>query len=311
MTRIVPPPAPATATPLLIELLLGDLPLPRFLAEHYLRAPFLRAGTAASLRELADDGLLERLVERSACELTLVRDGVQLALPRPASVAEVLAHEAAGCSLVCRHAERHCPALACLAGSMAHAFHGTVDLHVYRTPAGHHGFGWHYDAEEVFIIQTAGIKDYHLRRNTVVEAPLLEDLPPDLGFARESSPLVTWRLRPGDWLYIPSGWWHRAEAIEPSVSLSLGVMAATPLAVLDHVRARLAASPAWRRRLPPTGWAGAATASAGYLDLLATLADELAREFKDPGILAGFVEARRRDAQRQCHLPELGTLAVV
>lgn len=311
MTRVVPPPTRATRAPLLIELLLGDVPLERFLGEHYLRAPFVGVGGAENLRALADDSLLPRLIEHSSCEVTVVRDGRQLRLPRPASADEARTHEAAGCSLVFRHAERYCPALACLAGSLAHTFHGPVDLHVYRTPASRHGFGWHYDAEEVFIIQTAGIKEYRLRRNTVVDAPLLEDMPADLGFVRETSPVTACRLAPGDWLYIPSGWWHMAAAIEPSVSLSLGVMAATPLAVLDALRARLAASPVWRRRMPPTGWAGTETAIEVSRDLLAPLSAELAHLLTAPGTLSAFVEARRKDAQRQCHLPGRGTMAAV
>lgn len=311
MTRVVPPPQPTTRAPLLVELLLGDVPLERFLAEHYLRAPFVGIGGATSLRTLADDDLPRRLIEQSSCEVTVVRDGRQLALPRPTSADEAKDHEAAGCSLVFRHAERHCPALACLAGSLAHTFHGAVDLHVYRTPAGHHGFGWHYDAEEVFILQAAGSKVYHLRRNTVSEAPPPAELPADPGFARETSPTTSCRLGPGDWLYIPSGWWHVAEAVEPSLSLSAGVMAATPLSVLDWLRARLAAAPAWRRRLPPTGWAGDATTLDLYRDALAPLADELARLLTASETLSGLVEARRRDAQRQCHLPTLGTMAAV
>ena len=35
-------------------------------------------------------------------------------------------------------------------------FAAPVDVHLYCTPAGQPGFGWHYDAEDVFVLQTAG-----------------------------------------------------------------------------------------------------------------------------------------------------------
>ena len=44
---------------------------------------------------------------------------------------------------------------------------GTAHVQLFVTPAETHGFSWHYDAEEVFIVQTAGVKDYLLRENTV------------------------------------------------------------------------------------------------------------------------------------------------
>ena len=40
---------------------------------------------------------------------------------------------------------------------------GTPQVQVFATPAGTHGFGWHYDLEDVFIAQTAGMKDYYFR----------------------------------------------------------------------------------------------------------------------------------------------------
>ena len=42
-----------------------------------------------------------------------------------------------------------------------------IDIHVHCTPAGEHGFGWHYDAEEVFIVLIQGRKEFAVRKNTV------------------------------------------------------------------------------------------------------------------------------------------------
>ena len=44
------------------------------------------------------------------------------------------------------------------------SFHAPVDIQVYLTPDQHQAFGWHYDLEEVFIIQVQGCKEYSLRQ---------------------------------------------------------------------------------------------------------------------------------------------------
>lgn len=41
---------------------------------------------------------------------------------------------------------------------------------------------------------------------------------------RETSPIATARLLPGDWLYVPARWWHVATYLEDSLSSSVGVL---------------------------------------------------------------------------------------
>ena len=127
-----------------------------------------------------------------------------------------------GIGLVIRQAERHDAGLAQLALSFAQDLPGEVHIQVFVS-RGTRGFGWHYDVEDVFIAQTHGIKDYFFRENTVTrEIPAGQlDFEP---FRRQVSPLGTARLLSGDWLYIPSRWWHMAKCIENSLSISLGVL---------------------------------------------------------------------------------------
>jgi ribosomal protein L16 Arg81 hydroxylase len=37
---------------------------------------------------------------------------------------------------------------------------GEVHVQLFVAPAGTHSFGWHYDDEDVYIVQTEGSKDY-------------------------------------------------------------------------------------------------------------------------------------------------------
>src|SRR5262249_23259172 len=170
--------------------------------------------------------------------------------PRPEEARPLLAE---GYTLGIRHAERHDPGLAELADGFRRDFLGAVNVHVYCTPAGRPGFGWHYDAEDVFILQTRGSKEWSLRKNTVNPWPLVETLPADMRHERELMPVLRCTLRAGNWLYIPAGYWHRTEAGDESISLSVGVLSATAVDVYDFLRGRLLGSLRWRQRLPTPG----------------------------------------------------------
>ena len=72
-------------------------------------------------------------------------------------------------------------------------------------------------------------------------------------YEREIMPLVRCELAAGDWLYIPSGYWHMGQSRELALSLAIGVMPRTGIDVLDFVRPRVAGSLLWRQRLPVAG----------------------------------------------------------
>src|SRR4051812_46074598 len=148
---------------LLIEDLLGGRPLAWFMAEHWLRAPLAVPGAAAAQVGRASWDTVERLLGDGECDLLVARDGALRDGGRPGDGGAARALLADGWSLVLRRADRHDAGLADLAAALSEEFHGPINLQVYVTPPGRTSFGWHYDAEEVFIIQTGGAKDYYLR----------------------------------------------------------------------------------------------------------------------------------------------------
>src|SRR5439155_5762415 len=64
------------------------------------------------------------------------------ALPRTEEAAQSLVSD--GYTLLIRHAEQHDEQLAEVAAAFARDFSAPVNIHMYCTPAGHFGFGWHY-----------------------------------------------------------------------------------------------------------------------------------------------------------------------
>jgi ribosomal protein L16 Arg81 hydroxylase len=267
-----------------------------FLSEIYLRKPYSAAQVATPYVPLLTWQILWRVLPRcDAADVLVVRDARLSRGPEPRTREEGEQLFAAGHSLVLRHAERHDAGLAALARGVAAALGGPVAVQLYATPGGHSSFGWHYDAEEVFIVQTAGAKRYLLRENTVRPHPLLGAMPVDQQFEKETSPTLRCDLVPGDWLYVPSGMWHVAKAETDSLSISIGVAALTAMDLYDELRARFAESPSWRRRLPPRG----ATA-----DVIPALREEAARIFGNAEELEAALERLRERRARELAQPE-------
>jgi ribosomal protein L16 Arg81 hydroxylase len=258
---------------------LGDVPLRTFAADYYQKLPYARTGGARDFAALASWESIERVLSAPGADAMVVRKGGRAEGDPPPTAAAAQALVAAGCTVLVRHAERHDEPLAELARGFARDFAAPVNIHVYITPGDSFGFGWHYDAEEVFVLQAAGRKEYSLRKNTVHPWPLEETLPADMHYERELMPLMRCLLAPDDWLYVPSGYWHtaRGAGVETSISLAIGLMPPTAMDVLDVLRQNLPESILWRQRLPILGAASPleeAQRRAAYRDILAMLADD-------------------------------------
>ena len=201
---------------------LGGMPREEFLQRHFQQAPAAHPGSAASAIPYLDWGIIEEVV-RDRPDTLVVRNGKLFSELVP-TFREIRALFGSGCSIVLRRTERHHPKLHELAGAFGRELEGDVSIQLYITPGGYHSFGWHYDCEDVFIAQTAGVKEYFLRRNTVNPSPTLAKMPRDMQYEKETTPTMASTLVAGDSLYIPRGWWHVARGIEDSLSISVGVL---------------------------------------------------------------------------------------
>jgi len=256
-----------------------------FVDRYLFQMPLAVPGGAAHLTSLGDEALLSRLAEHSQCSVLRSRAGEWWPQDSRPALGELQASLADGWTLFVRHAEQYDAGLSRLADEFNIGFQAPIDIHFFCTPASTRGFGWHYDAEDVFLIQTAGSKKYWLRKNTVHPWPLLETMPVDLHYEAERTPTMEVTLRAGDWLYIPFGYWHTTAAQEMSMSLSVGVRSFAAIDLLELMRPLLVESLRWRQRLPLTGGIGemleserAATLKPIFKDLGADLAKLLASD---------------------------------
>jgi 50S ribosomal protein L16 3-hydroxylase len=281
-----------------VQSLFGDVPVAKFVHEYLHRLPFALDGSARGSCELGGWDALGVILAAEGAEVMVVREGRQANDKAPANVEEARALSRKGHTIVVRHAERQHAGIATLARAFEETFRGPVDVQMFVTPASSGGFSWHYDAEDVFILQTAGEKEYGLRKNTVNPWPLEETLPQDMRYEREIMPLMRVTLKTGDLLYVPCGYWHRADAAkseETAISLAVGVMSRSAVDVFDGLRREILDSLLWRQRLPlgpPASARSAEEAEATYRELFAGLANDLAKRLGDPRFMAEFSSFR-------------------
>jgi ribosomal protein L16 Arg81 hydroxylase len=283
-----------------IERLLGPLAPRQFLEQYFSRLPHSCPGGAAGLTSFAGWPSVEAILAGKDVDAFLAREGQMWEGGRRPSFAEARGLFGGGHTLVVRSAERHDRELARLAAGFREDFAAPVNIHVYCTPPERSGFGWHYDPEDVFILQTHGAKEYQLRKNTVNPWPLLEQMPKDLKYEREVQPFFSCVLQAGDWLYIPTGWWHSARGREgDSITLAIGLMTPAAIGLLDVLKRELLSSILWRQRMPVLGKANPASPedlARIHQSLFTDLGRDLSRLLSDPEFARRYLEGRRPDA---------------
>ena len=273
--------------------LLGDA-VPSFIDQFYTKLPHSQASGAAALCELGSWEVLAKALQAPQADTMVVRRNQRYDGPLPQSPDDAQRLVAEGYTLLVKHAERHDARLAALAAAFARDFATEVNIHMYCTPAEQYGFAWHYDAEEVFIVQTTGRKEYRLRKNTVNPWPIEETLPADMRYEREIMPLMQCELAAGDWLYIPSGYWHMGESRETAISLAIGVQPRTGVDVFDFLRPRIVESLLWRQRLPVVGDAQSEDAEARMAEVAKQLAQDISKQITSPEVVREFLRSLRQ-----------------
>src|SRR5687767_10485567 len=150
-----------------LQELLGSVPVGEFLQRTFSRVPLAMPDRAGRYTTHFTEADFAHMVEHARSTLRVVRNGHMVQDNARLSWAEAQDFHRHGHTLLVRHAERACPKVRAIADAFAHFFHSPVDIQVYLTPNHNQAFGWHYDLEEVFIIQVQGCKEYTIRQNTL------------------------------------------------------------------------------------------------------------------------------------------------
>jgi 50S ribosomal protein L16 3-hydroxylase len=214
----------------LLNEILSPLPVEEFYKSYWHHYPYAVPHKANLFRNLIGWEILDEIISSGHPDCWLPQRG---ALPRETHLSSgsldfktARAEFLKGRTILVRHAELANSKIKNIAEQFQKIFKAKIDVQLYSTPGGEEGFDWHYDIEEVFVFQSQGIKEFRLRKNTVMPRSMLKDLKDRIDFREEKSPYeIHCCLNPGDWLYIPAGFWHKAKAHTESHHLSVGVMA--------------------------------------------------------------------------------------
>lgn len=204
--------------------LFSPLSLEQFQEEVLFKAPFAQPFVATQFKDLISwERIKEILSSYDNCWLAKFGKLPQEENLKTGSLTYAQAKEnfERGYSIFIRHSEKSHPIFKKIAENFQKNFNYPIDVHLYITPKGEEGFGWHYDTEEVFILQTGGEKSFRLR--------------PDSPFSpNRSKQEFQCILKSGDFLYIPAGFWHKAKALTDSFHISVGIKMRSDLKEFTH-----------------------------------------------------------------------------
>ncbi|MDQ3570958.1 MAG: cupin domain-containing protein, partial [Actinomycetota bacterium] len=238
----------------------------RFLGEHWSTSPLHLAGAEAGaftdLLSLEDvDHLVSTFPRQPA--FRLVRDGKPLdpatytrtarlggrAISDVGDAARIYEQLHGGATLVLQGLHRYWPAIMGFCRDLEVELTHPAQANAYITPPGSQGLAVHHDTHDVFVLQLAGRKQWHVHE-PVVELPLpSQRWSSDLGAPGE--PILSVELQAGDCLYIPRGFPHAAESRqEMSAHLTVGVLTFTWKDVMSEVVNQVVDDVEFRRSLP-------------------------------------------------------------
>lgn len=215
--------------------LLAPIPLDVFHADYDDKKPlYIPAPDGAAKRELLDWASLNALLGQRSIwtpqTLKVMFDGQPISPPlyclesegktgrllRPSpSKVQILMGQ--GASVIADDVQDLTPALRGLSKGLSRAFAAHVGAHIYISFQGIQAFGTHFDLHHVFAIQTEGEKTWRLYQNRADRpATFPFDSPEVRRWLAESrgEVLTEVRMRPGDVLYLPRGWYHDAVATD-------------------------------------------------------------------------------------------------
>lgn len=279
----------------ILQQLLGEDPNNNFLPKHFTKLPFSKPLGGKDFTHLLDWQMVESILEAKNSVLRIVQDGRVIKDYVDLKYQEAREHHQKGHTLLLRFAEKSSSLLKNVAQDFEKSFHTPVDIQLYCTPEGHNAFGWHYDVEEVFIIQTKGSKSYSIRPNTVHPNPLISSIPKDLGYEKERTPVeIKVTLEAGDWLYIPSGWWHIARTQKESMHVSIGLMPSSAVDLANYLPVYLAQNPFWRTRMPVhLNFPNKQEETSFYQEAMTKLGAEVAKEIASEKFILEFLEWKK------------------
>ena len=292
--------------------LIAPLPFERFMTEYFGKAPVHIPAPPGGKRLIGWDRLNQLLAIRShwsegniklimnsrpvMADFYIEEADTLAGRVRRADPAKVDVFLSMGASLVGNSLEEIAPEVQAVTAMLGEQFGARAGANVYCSFGGVQAFASHCDLHEVFALQCEGEKVWKIYRNRALApvVPLAGDDAQSLIDRAKGDVLIEARMKPGDLLYIPRGYYHDALAeAGTSLHLSFGVAPLTGRALFSLLDQLAIEDEAFRQYLPDARREGGRML-AERLDLLA---DRLAAIVRSPALAMHI-------ADRQGALPE-------
>lgn len=278
--------------------LIAPLSIERFLSEHWEKKPLvLRRGDSAYYRSLLSIADIEEYISRGDARYPAIRlakgggfyapeaytrdvkygDEVFRGVSDPETIFTEYSN---GATVTLPALHLGWPALGRLCRHLEMELDHSVHANAYLTPASAAGFTPHYDTHEVFVLQIAGIKRWH------IYPPPLELPHRSQPFSAErytlpAAPLMEFDLTGGDLLYLPRGYVHTTRTAGPlSLHVTIGITVYSGIELLSELIQSSLEQLEFRRALPP-GFAHRSQSRHDLSERLTALLDQLCA--LDPG----------------------------
>lgn len=291
--------------------LIAPLPVERFMSEYFGRRPLHIPASGSGART----GLIDwqRMNELLALRSHWTESNIKLIInSRPvypnlyfedvetpqgpvkrASAAKVRALLATGASLVADSVEDVSPEIRAVASALSEQFSGKAGANIYCSFEGVQAFASHCDLHEVFAIQCEGEKSWTLYENRALAPvePLLGDGAQAIIDSVKGKAAMTVRMRPGDLLYIPRGFYHDALASRAaSLHVTLAVLPLTGRILLRMLEEEAVQDPEFREYLPDARLDGGKVLA----ERLSALGDRLAAILRTPRFATDVATRQRQ-----------------
>lgn len=199
---------------------------------------------------------------------TVQTQGGPVVQPVPAKVQTLMSM---GASVIAGDVQMLTPEFQSLSALLGRTWAALIGANIYCSFGGVQAFSTHYDLHDVFAIQTEGEKTWRLYQNQADSPIALPDEGPDprAWFARTRGPLMQEvRMRPGDVLYLPRGWYHDAITTEgASLHVTFSVTPLYGRVLFSLLESAALQDPAFRAWLAPAAADNGKALSAQLADL--------------------------------------------
>ncbi len=159
-----------------------------------------------------------------------------------------------GASLVTNDIADLGPGLKAAARTLEADLGGKAQANLYCSWLSHQGFGSHFDTHEVYVLHVAGEKTWNIygkHFDDPVAHTYFKTLGDEFHEAHKGPITLQARLKPGDLLYLPRGWYHDALASsEATLHVAFGLTTAIGLDLVSLLFERAVHDPLCRASLP-------------------------------------------------------------